>query len=287
MREQSLFTRRDFLATGAAAGVVALGGLSGPLALADAVTTPHSDIAALRQDIVNSPVRVGLHRAQVFTKVFRETEDKPWVLRKALAMREYFQTVPLYIRDHDGLAGAISELPGAMPVIVELGIGENNIYTGERPDREGYLQDKVPEEIRDYWKNRNMWGLYRTEILGQQPYDRADQVPQVTRLQLHLQPRAPEPQLRRAIASWHRWPVGPGASAKGRRIGCGPGGLSGGRGDIANRLVGVDCPVRRVPRRAGQCMPSRRLVPQNCAKCRGSLPKWPRIRRRHFVRRCS
>ncbi len=92
-------------------------------------------------------------------------------------MREYFQTVPLYIREHDRLAGSISELPGAMPVIVELGIGENNIYTGERPDRKGYLQDQVPEEIRDYWKNRNAWGLYRTEILGQKPYESVDEVP--------------------------------------------------------------------------------------------------------------
>lgn len=37
-------------------------------------------------------------------------------------MREYFQTVPLYIREHDRLAGSIGELPGAMPLFVELGI---------------------------------------------------------------------------------------------------------------------------------------------------------------------
>ena len=60
---------------------------------------------------------------------------------------------------HDRLAGSISELPGAMPVMVELGIAENNIYTGENPKRQGYLKGQVPEEIRDYWKNRNLWGL--------------------------------------------------------------------------------------------------------------------------------
>jgi formate C-acetyltransferase len=178
MSDPRHFTRRHFLATtGVAVGAVTIGRFDEANALAATVTSSHSDMVALRRDIVNSPVRVGLHRAKTFTEVFKETEDKPWVLRKALAIGEYFRTVPLYIRDHDGLAGAISELPGAMPVIVELGIGENNIYTGERPDRKDYLQDKVPDEIRDYWKNRNMWGLYRTEILGQQPYDRADQVP--------------------------------------------------------------------------------------------------------------
>ncbi|MBM4091996.1 MAG: hypothetical protein FJ276_21575 [Planctomycetes bacterium] len=178
MREDRHWTRREFLAlTGAAVGAAAAGRFSANSVKAASVTTPHGDIAALRRDIVNSPVRVALHRANVFTKVFQESEAKPWVLRKALAMREYFQTVPLYVREHDGLAGSISELPGAMPVIVELGIGENNIYTSERPDRVDYLRDQVPAEIRDYWKNRNMWGLYRTEILRQKPYESADEVP--------------------------------------------------------------------------------------------------------------
>ena len=179
MNEDSNFTRRQFMAvTGTVVGAATLGRFDVRAARAELVTTAHADIAALRQDIVTAPVRVGLHRATVFTKVFQQTEDKPWILRKALAMREYFQTVPLYIRNHDGLAGSISELPGAMPVIVELGIGENNIYTGERSDRRGYLKGQVPDTIRDYWKNRNMWGRYRTEILGLKPYDRADQVPQ-------------------------------------------------------------------------------------------------------------
>jgi len=177
--ERARLTRRRFLAVGGAtAGAAATGGLAPLVALARPVTTPNAHVAALRREIVGSPVRVALHRAEVFTKVFQETEDKPWGLRKALALREYFQTVPLYLRRNDSLAGSISELPGAMPVFVELGIGENNIYTGERPDRQGYLEGQFPDEIRDYWKNRNMWGLYRTEILGQKAYEHVDEVPQ-------------------------------------------------------------------------------------------------------------
>lgn len=178
MRTWNDLTRRQFLAAAAAAtGVAVADKFTSAAPTAAPLTTPHADIAALRQSIVSSPVRVAAHRAKVFTEVFRATEDRPWVLRKALALAEYFRTVPLYIRDHDGLAGSISELPGGMPVFVELGIGENNIYTGERPDRQGYLQGQVADEVRDYWKNRNMWGLYRTEILGQKPYQTADETP--------------------------------------------------------------------------------------------------------------
>jgi hypothetical protein len=141
------------------------------------VSTPNADIAALRRDVVNSPVRIALHRAEVYTKVFQNTEDLPWIVRKGMALREYFETVPLYVRDHDRIAGSISETPGAMPVFVELGIAENTIYTGEVPRRKGYLAGQVPDEIRDYWKNRNLWGLYRTEIQGKKPVASHDDLP--------------------------------------------------------------------------------------------------------------
>jgi formate C-acetyltransferase len=148
-----------------------------PAAVAGPAGDLPAEVASLRREIVDSPLRVALHRAITFTKVFQATADRPWIVRKAMALREYFQTVPLYLREHDCLAGSVSEVPGGMPVMVELGIGENGIYTSERPDRTGYLAGQVPDEIRDWWKNRNMWGQFRTEIRGEAPYDRADQVP--------------------------------------------------------------------------------------------------------------
>lgn len=164
-------TRRTFLALVGAAPAAHLFAKQPPAPSAPAT-------AALRAGILGSPLTIGLHRAEVFTRVFQRHEDEPWIVRKALGVQEYLRTVPLYVREGDGIAGSISERPGAMPVMVELGIGENGIYTGERPDRAGHLTGRVPEEIRDYWKNRNAWGLYRTEILKQPPYERADQVPQ-------------------------------------------------------------------------------------------------------------
>jgi formate C-acetyltransferase len=173
-------SRRWFLqSTGAAAGLAAMGGWSPARLLASQPNTPHADMAALRRAVVATPVGVALHRARVFTKVFQETEGQPWIIRKARALREYLETVPLYVRPHDRIAGSISERPGAMPVTVELGIGENNIYLSERPDRRGYLKGQVPEEIRDYWKNRNLWGRYRSEILGRPPVNSHDELPTV------------------------------------------------------------------------------------------------------------
>jgi pyruvate-formate lyase len=175
MRSNTSITRREFLTT---SGIMA-GGLVvvGKVRLAEAaVQTPHADMAALRGAMMDSRLGVALHRAKVFTKVFQQREAEPWIVRKSLALRAYFETVPLYLREHDGIAGAISETPGAMPLMVELGITENSIYTGERPDRADYLKGQVPEDIREYWANRNMWGHYRIEILGQPPVKSHDEL---------------------------------------------------------------------------------------------------------------
>ncbi len=158
MSERPWVSRRAFLAAMSA-------GAAAP-AFAGLATPSTARIGALRKDILDSPVDVALHRARVFTRVFSENEDKPWELRKALAMREYFRTVPLYLRKGDAIAGSITEKPGAMPVIVEIGIAENNIYTGENPARRGYLKGKVPQDIRNYWRERNMWGRFRVETFG-------------------------------------------------------------------------------------------------------------------------
>lgn len=120
-----------------------------------------SEMHALRDDILASPVVIALERARVFTRVWQENEGAPWIVKKAMALREHLQTVPLYIRPHDRIAGSISEMPGAMPVYAELGIGENGIYVKEHPERVGYLQGQVPQDIIEYWEDRNLWGQYR------------------------------------------------------------------------------------------------------------------------------
>ncbi len=144
------FSRRMFLA-----------GLAAAPATARLATPTRPYLGELREDIVTSPVAVAHHRARVYTDVFRANEKKPWIVRKGKALREYFNSVSLYIRPHDRIAGSISETPGAMPLFVELGIGENGIYTGENPGRRGYLTGQVPPEIWDYWYERNLWGQFR------------------------------------------------------------------------------------------------------------------------------
>ncbi|MCU0246151.1 MAG: hypothetical protein MUC42_06240, partial [Bryobacter sp.] len=116
MDASSRWSRRTFLASA-----------SSPL-WAGTPKPSRPDIGALRRAVINSPVDVALHRAQTYTRVFQANESRPWITRKGIALREHLRTIPLYLREHDRIAGAITESPGAMPLIVEIGIGENNIY---------------------------------------------------------------------------------------------------------------------------------------------------------------
>jgi pyruvate-formate lyase len=128
-------------------------------------TIPEMDnkemLLALRDEIVESPLEIALHRAQVFTRVWQEHEQAPRQIKKALALREYFNTVPLFLRKGDAVAGNICEIPGGHPLYPEIGIAENGIFVGENREYLGYLRGKVPREIHEYWLDRNLWGRYR------------------------------------------------------------------------------------------------------------------------------
>lgn len=82
-------SRRRFTARiGALAGAMALTDWSGlPLAVG-APSSGHSDLLALRRAMIDTPLRIGLHRARVFTTVFRENAAQPWIVRKGVALRE-------------------------------------------------------------------------------------------------------------------------------------------------------------------------------------------------------
>jgi pyruvate-formate lyase len=157
MKTNPALSRRQFLRnTSAALGGVGLASLVPSGWCAGIPHSNQADLLALRRAILDSPLGVSLHRARVFTEVFRKNESLPWEVRKAMALREYFRTVPLYLRPGDRLAGSISETPGAMPLMAELGFGEAG--TALYPKSKGYLKGKVPPEIWEYWKTRNLWG---------------------------------------------------------------------------------------------------------------------------------
>ncbi|MCC7493845.1 MAG: hypothetical protein IT204_15930 [Fimbriimonadaceae bacterium] len=123
-----------------------------------------ADLLAVRTAILAAPLQVATARAAAYTRVWQEHPAAPWIVLKALALREHLRTVPLWLRPGDRLAGSLTETPGALPLLVELGIGENGIFTTEDPHRAGYLRDQVPAEILEFWERRNMWAAWQAYL---------------------------------------------------------------------------------------------------------------------------
>ena len=179
-------TRRDFVLAAAAAPVFA--GTLRPSAASN------SELRARHPLAPSNIPRVALHRAQASSpRSSKPRKTSRGKSAKAMALREYFRTVPLYLRPGDRLAGSISETPGAMPLMAELGFGESgtdiNPAVARLPQRQspagdlGLLEDAQPVgPLRRRQSRTARAHLARLRQAGA--------------LQVHLQPGPPEPELR-------------------------------------------------------------------------------------------
>ncbi|KYH32205.1 pyruvate formate lyase family protein [Neomoorella mulderi] len=65
------------------------------------------------------PVYLSILRSRAYTKVWKETEGEPTSIRRAKALAEYLDTMPIFIRPHELLVGFYAEDPHALPVCIE------------------------------------------------------------------------------------------------------------------------------------------------------------------------
>ncbi|MBN1673728.1 MAG: hypothetical protein JXR37_21960 [Kiritimatiellae bacterium] len=122
-------------------------------------------MAALRRDILDSPTTLGLHKAYTYRRVFEANEGAAWIVKKGLAFREHLRTVPLFIREHDKLAGSLTERPGGSPIHAEIGFPAPG-YPGRRGTTDGFAEclTRIPSDLREYWTDRNMQGRHRAFV---------------------------------------------------------------------------------------------------------------------------
>jgi benzylsuccinate synthase len=111
------------------------------------------------------PVYLSILRSRCYTKVWKETEGQPVVIRRAKAFAKYLETVPIFIRPGELIVGFYAEDPHAMPNSIEM--MDSKIIDNYL--KAGYVKaDEAEEwqELRDYWNKRNLGALiapYLTE----------------------------------------------------------------------------------------------------------------------------
>ena len=113
------------------------------------------------------PVYLSIWRSRVITKVWKETMNEPTSLRKAKALAQYLDEVPIFIRDDEVIVGYHSESPSCLPVCVEA--VEPDLI--RKMMKDGLVKKDEAgewEEILDYWLDRGLQKLLISRLTGKE-----------------------------------------------------------------------------------------------------------------------
>ncbi|MCX7015079.1 MAG: hypothetical protein NTW86_21430 [Candidatus Sumerlaeota bacterium] len=128
-------------------------------------------VKRLRDEIFTWKDTVCPHRPRIVTEAYRKYESDPVVVKRAKALRDVLEQMPIYIREGNLIVGAPTSTPGAWIVYPEFSLGtekivqvRHNIHVGN-----DFIRDHLPEDLKDYWATRNCYAryaAYRRECFG-------------------------------------------------------------------------------------------------------------------------
>lgn len=103
--------------------------------------------------LFSAPDQVCLDRARLVTEAHRRHADEPVAIRRALAFAHVLRHMALDLDSNPVFAGCTSSAPRAWMLVPEFGIGVDAQVALET-GLAGFLDGKVPEDIRDFWADR-------------------------------------------------------------------------------------------------------------------------------------
>lgn len=101
---------------------------------------------------------VSLERALLVTEAYRVHHGSPSPLRRAYAFEHLLDNVSIDPLSNPVFAGNTSERPRAWMLIPEFGFEEDSQVVIEHEELRGLLDSRVPQDLRDYWAGRSLWG---------------------------------------------------------------------------------------------------------------------------------
>lgn len=119
-------------------------------------------VKELRQRILDTPSTICLDRAQIITQVYKDNEDKPVIIKRALGLKAILEEMPIFIDDKEYIVGNQASKHRAAPIFPEYAvdwiINEIDEFD-QRPGDKFYIDsDKKPLllEICKYWSGRTL-----------------------------------------------------------------------------------------------------------------------------------
>jgi len=110
---------------------------------------------------------VCLERAQIVTRVYKETEGKPAVLRRAMALKAVLKEMTIFIEPDQLIVGNHAAKPKTTPIFPEYSIDWLELELEEiekRKDYAVYLGEEKKQELRkifSYWRGKTVKDMAR------------------------------------------------------------------------------------------------------------------------------
>jgi len=115
-------------------------------------------IREIRNELLATPDTVCLQRARLVTEAYQRYEREPAPLRRARALAHVLRRMDLDVTSNPFFAGNTSSRPRAWMLLPEYGIGADAQVLLENPSLDGILEGRIPQDLADYWRDRQFGG---------------------------------------------------------------------------------------------------------------------------------
>jgi len=120
-------------------------------------------IEDLKKQILSTYPEVEAERATILTETYKHTEEKPTVIRRALALKNILEQMKIYIGEKELIVGNRSFKPRCTPLFPEVSsqwIEEELDHFERRPIEKFLCPQKVKTQLRrvlPYWKGKTLY----------------------------------------------------------------------------------------------------------------------------------
>lgn len=115
-------------------------------------------VRQIRDELLSSQDTVCLQRARLATEGYRRFEGDPVPLKRAKTFAHILQHMDLDLASNPIFAGNTSSRPRAWMLIPEYGFEGDSQMEIEIPRLRGFLEDKIPDDLRSFWAGRSFGG---------------------------------------------------------------------------------------------------------------------------------
>jgi pyruvate formate-lyase/glycerol dehydratase family glycyl radical enzyme len=136
-------------------------------------------ILFLREKVLSVKPSVCTERAKFYTQVYRENEDKPIIVRRALALEKTLQEMTIYIDEGELIVGNQSSQHRAAPIFPEYAVDwlpEEMNELDKRPGDAFYITEshkKELVEIAGWWKGKVLYNKGKA-LMSEELHDLLD-----------------------------------------------------------------------------------------------------------------